>query len=274
MSTKIYHAVKLNTNNAYTIQKIINDFSNIVKFQAPLLLAESYSSKIWFEQDMRVLGIDAINVPKINPLAANRIEFTGRWRDMKRTRQRDVDIDVDGELEITMFKDFALVFIGSERAPEHQRLLLANAHCSAEEYAYFNNTDKPRNISEEAWDQRREDWDKAYNMPSFKIEVIGPYSYDIFPKYEQLKQRTQKQWLKDSEMIAVGMLKNELDYASKIEAERIARGVDKSEVFSMIKIIGKFEAEIRTLPDFPIRVAEIMKTTQRFYTEEQLEGSK
>lgn len=76
---------------------------------------------------------------------------------------------------------FALVY-GSRESREH-----FNSVYSEHEYSYWNNTDRPKELSEAEWDERKATWDRllGYNSPKVSgLTMTVMDSYEIAPRLD------------------------------------------------------------------------------------------
>lgn len=162
MSTKIYFGFQL---SASSLQEVLDT----VKAFRPWVLARS-----------QTLLNDFIKTSAGGDVN----EGWRRWDELRRTtvKQGMRMPLVDTEFSLTFFPDGDR-FLGIAYT-EHQHWFeqwLAQPGVS--EYAYWNNTDRPRHVTEADWQLRKESWDRVLGaqivcMAGFSIEVAppqGPY---------------------------------------------------------------------------------------------------
>lgn len=111
------------------------------------------------------------------------------WFDLYRVaadkdRQNDFwDPQLEHNLEVAFLQDekteniFALVYGGRESRDHFSSIY------SEFEYSYWNNTDRPKELSEDEWDDRKETWDRllGYNSPKVSgllMTVMEPYEIE------------------------------------------------------------------------------------------------
>lgn len=92
----------------------------------------------------------------------------------KETRERYVFNDFTFDLSVYPMENQTLLYYYSE-----QNLSLDEFSDDIELYGYWNNSDKPDSISEEEWEQRKNDWNEALDMPRLKF-TIGQDIHTIF----------------------------------------------------------------------------------------------
>lgn len=110
------------------------------------------------------------------PKSVARVCVTKRITKARQQNERDPAYDFDCSLTFIPHGKKILALCYSEQF-EH----LWRAFPGVEEYGYWNNTDKPDDVSDAAWRRRSDDWDAAIGddapcMRGFTIEAWGKYS--------------------------------------------------------------------------------------------------
>lgn len=143
MSTVIYHGFFVSTDSAITLMNLVNDFRPYVHAEGQKML------------DKFIRATGGKDVSK-------------GWRAWKDMRAETVD---KGFRAPSLDTDFKLTFF-----PEKERFLgIAFTEHEAwfrrwlhqplvHEYGYWNNSDKPRRIRQNEWNQRQETWDRVLDM--------------------------------------------------------------------------------------------------------------
>ncbi len=167
MSTKIHNGFRLKGMNLKSLQKWTMDFrqkianvnkSMIIKQRAAICaelidIAFIYDSSTFSKR----IKSHELNLNSY-PLIAARCIMDDRQREIRKTKQRDPEYDYDCELVVIPVKSYVLGIPYTERK-EHMKIL--EAMPGYEEYGYWNNTDKPKELSNYQWDTRCKNWDLA-----------------------------------------------------------------------------------------------------------------
>lgn len=128
----------------------------------------------------------------------NYVELLDRAMHVKRTGQRDPLVDVS--FDVTFFpiknKLLAITFMDNKTLEKAWESLKG-----VEEYSYWNNTDKPEEVSKADWKNRENDWNEALldgdavpskNGFSFTLhDERLPFPQEIFTEEEILKYRKE-----------------------------------------------------------------------------------
>lgn len=138
-----------------------------------------------------------------------------KQKEIQITKRRSPAYDFDCSVVIIPIKNKVLAMLYTEKE-EYKKIW--EKIKGVKRYYYWNNTDKPRNISEKQWEQRSNDWDEALSykgIPSlngFTVECKNEYMYvelkdiiRVLPSYEErvyirAKQKTLQE--KFNELIA------------------------------------------------------------------------
>lgn len=122
-----------------------------------------------------------------------------RQAEIRRTKTRDPEVDYSCQLVLFPAKNKILGLYYTEKK-EHINILSNMPY--AKEYAYWDNTDKPENISVKQWNLRRETWNKTLDFsgsPTFKgfivkcQEPLIPFPNEIIPYIPSLEERAETQ---------------------------------------------------------------------------------
>lgn len=166
MSTKIYNGYKFNNNpNLLEIQRICFDIRDRVKPVVNQLYYHHFIKEMVDAYDKNQFGYWEESLYFINKNSCNMYWGIDRYlhkriKYMNHTQERDPEIDFGLKFTILPLKnrEEVLLLLYTEKKELRE---IFEATPEIEEYHYQNQTDQPEEISEEAWNQRRSDWDNA-----------------------------------------------------------------------------------------------------------------
>lgn len=175
MSTKIYNGYIIQTDDIKLIMRLLGEIGkryDKVASKAVATLAARMITNVW---DCMATG-NEIN-PVIKPESGTSIYFKvsqtieERRRKIATTRRRDPLFDF--EFEITIFpiasKTLAMLFCDNRTLTKILTEPLIESYPRLiEPYPYWDNTDRPDDVTDEEWRIREDDWDRAIG-----IEVPG-----------------------------------------------------------------------------------------------------
>lgn len=259
MSIKIYNGYKID-NPALTTLSGLMQFLKTVQTEA-LDLAKTNQVTMFAHILTNKIDNGATNEPYITFLK----EYLEKINEIEEKNIRDPFLDFSYKVTFFPHEDsvFALLFTEKKIFVDHW-----NSFPFIKEYVYFNNTDKPKEISIEEWQKREEDWSTVLEFNS-TTKVSTPatlgLSHDIISN-DILGLPTIEEILKHipsdddrAKNLAIGILIKEMigeDTEKVYEALRKIKEQDieqkAKEVFpTLIPItreilIGKKEEEIKT----------------------------
>ena len=139
MSTKIYQGFLVETDSAVELLSLVDRFRPYIHRQGRKLL----------DNFIRMCGGDEFNA------------WT-KWMDIRReTVEKGIRAPrVDTQFQLVFFPD-GKRFLGIAFTEHEQWFSQWLRQPLVQEYGYWDNTDKPENISELNWDARRNDWDRV-----------------------------------------------------------------------------------------------------------------
>ena len=201
MSTKIYDGFRLKNMTLNKLQDWSMEFREKIKVVNQELIAKHqaficsrlidfafiFDSKnfldIWKEHNLTLSHY---------PFAVALEIMNQRRKKIDQTDRRDPEFDFSCEIVFIPVKSQVL---GIPYTEQEEHIKIIESMPGYEEYGYWNNTDRPDNLSEARWDKRRDDWDLALpglgisNLSGFKItckdkswvdiKVIASYIPDI-----------------------------------------------------------------------------------------------
>lgn len=196
MSTKIYTGFRFDSDmDLYQIHEKLNGFRDLA---FKIVKQEVYK----WQANQFVYLFDSYTLGILNEELKTKVENNGCWEiaskelkerhnKVKYSRERDPDIDFSFEISILpLYRDKILGIYYCE----NDSLIKAwKSQFYIFDYHYQNQTDCPKNISSDEWEQRRKDWDKIFsntntpsmcgfiaqlvedNYPSCSFELVSEY---------------------------------------------------------------------------------------------------
>lgn len=163
MSTKIYNGYKLEgVNSIGEVQALLDGFQAkcviIAEQEAKRMIVKEAVSLhdeaiLRMESALRKLGKDE---PTFKNCICNVVlDFQKRASDIRRTNSRDPDVDWSCEVAVLKF-GMAMLFTENEAMTKAWEALPR-----VKPFPYWNNTDKPDDLTNKEWSQRGKQWDMA-----------------------------------------------------------------------------------------------------------------
>lgn len=168
MSTKIYNGFQINSPDIHRVMQMIKNFRPIAEGYA-FALAKTFMSH----------GVQDVT---------SRIKTMDEWFERRRAvQQLRRDPGVDTQFQLLLFP-YALhnCFYGIAYVDHEPWFNAWLEQPGVSYFGYWNNTDGPENISEEAWKARGELWDELLgesgipSMAGLSIEVTNPRGPDMW----------------------------------------------------------------------------------------------
>ena len=232
MSTKIYNGYKI-PKSLDVLQDFIIDFRNkaeeIVLNDLTKLTAEmtSYNVDRFFFNSLKEPELADSALQKVMRL------IDDEYSKIKKTKQRNPTYDFECEVSVLVPKesDKILLLLFTEKQNIKS---LFESYEFIEEYCYWNNSDKPNDISESDWKQREIDWNKA--LPGSGVPARNGLSFELIGE-----------WLPmfDASEVIKNMPSFE-DRCKKVAKERVASFIKDPAVWELAKngSIYKFIQEV------------------------------
>lgn len=198
MSTKLFDAWRMPTMTMPKFQKWLDELRASLKpiadNQIMTVVAErairAYDTKYVFPNSAEIKDLP-------NGLVGAWSNVMSEYKKTKKEGERHPSVDVECEI-IFHFKGryiYMVMFSEQREYKDHLESLPGVEH-----YGYWNNTDKPDNISQREWRRREKLWDEAFKGgPMFTAGVtfmlVGDYNLpmpkkgDIEPYFTEWKQR-------------------------------------------------------------------------------------
>lgn len=187
MSTKIYSGYKMPMLNAYELTEFWE------KVRSLLLGRREELVKARIAKDFIAL-FDELHInDKLTPEAyAKRFKHASFWhsrdilslivveaamkqKEVSRTMRRDPAYDFSFDVKVAPILDKILLNVFTDRK---EFMEIWKRLPEVEFYGYWDNVEPQEDVSPEEWDQRKEDWDKAYG----KSEISRGFVLELFYK--------------------------------------------------------------------------------------------
>jgi hypothetical protein len=180
MSTKIHNGFELLTDDLLEIQNLIVEMRGREERIADLEASRNFANRAAKLMDLDAIGKRPAKLDGGNPASAAYLEFKAAERATIENGRRDPFHDHAFSIVIIPTKGRTLGIAFTEK---HERFAAMLEHPLVKEYAYWNNSDPPENISHEEWDERGRTWDEA--LPT-GIPASSGLSADIISGYREL----------------------------------------------------------------------------------------
>lgn len=248
MSTKIYNGYKLPLLNLQELMEWLYKFRDAIREKADELyatkmatiattLVDSYAlGQTKMSKELRKISLDK---NKISPsFAAFKIIENAR-EEIKKTKRRNPEFDFECNIVLIPTKDKILIQLFSEQNA-FARIL---KDLGAAEYPYWNNCDRPDDVTQEDWDLRGEEWDVALSAGSnLYIPALAGIQFDPIADYIRGGF--------DSYVDFVSTLEQRsLFYATNLERNKWFRskgGLKEDKMSKMIGLLQEFNAWTKT----------------------------
>lgn len=158
MSYKIHDGLRINTTDFQHVFGLLTAFNEVAK---QIGLA-TYSKTVY---KLAVRRFDQCTLTgekeKYSCETHAVVQIMDRQNQIRKMNSRDPFADFDCEISIFPLEDCFLLLVNAE---QEEFLEAFKKIEGVEEYAYWNNTDKPDRCTEEEWEHREEVWDKAFGL--------------------------------------------------------------------------------------------------------------
>lgn len=186
MSTKVYNAFKIDTNDIYEVQNILKGHHATVKE-----ISKDKIIDFLIKSAVEDFDKDHINKKDTdkNYISIANQEMQERQREIQKTRSRDPEVDFDAEIAIFPLEGKFYGIYYSEQDEFYEDLL---KQPNISEFSYYNNTDKPDNISEKDWQERERIWDIIFDGNGLPCEVGFTKKYNTYPPRPEIHEIMEK----------------------------------------------------------------------------------
>lgn len=220
MSTKIFNGYYL---SLCTLQEL-HSFSMSLRSKIKTKMEELYAKKLL---ELSAYRYDRPSKnEKYCPLLETKFEIDGKFYDIERTNTRNPEYDFGFDVTFIPTETKILTLIYTEQL---EYINIFNSFLDVHPYPYYNNIDKPSNISESEWESRSLEWDNAlnpYDIPSLQgfsikcVVYLPLFNKDELLRYSHLiptfEERLQKIVLDESWYLFTKRYKNHYNISPKI----------------------------------------------------------
>lgn len=190
MSTKIYEAYRVKRNA--DIWPLLHDLGERGREEAKKVLRAIYTAML-AQDEMRQLVVDMCKLEtseKVTPYYCGAYIRQQWGAQLSRAEKNDFDLEVSLNIFHSGKRFYIIPYPGSglfgrclEFLKEEPRL---------EDFAYWNNSDRPDHISARAWGQRARIWDRICKNWQDKVN-LSICSYDAFHDFDPAWDMTREQ---------------------------------------------------------------------------------
>lgn len=158
MSTKIYNGFRFQTNNLWRIFEAIEEFREEIAPQAQHRMRDRLAELCVGWMDRRLVGLKTPDDPTNRALQMGWMKLVDRIQEVEQAGKRDPEIDFAFQLNIYPVQGTILGIYHSEQDWMAEKW---TQQAIVESYPYWNNTDPPKDVSEQEWNHRRQLWNQA-----------------------------------------------------------------------------------------------------------------
>lgn len=195
MSTKIYNGYKIESCSAFELKQIIDNIINKARDIGKELMIKRIAEEIIniidelslddsFELDINSkFGID-INDHilvryKKDMFLIDLISFVvaEKYKKQMNSNERDLKYDFDFKISVFPLKDKILLLVFNEKN-EYYKCIEETKEIKP--YPYWDNTDKPDELTDEEWDTRRKEWDEVFGGNGWGVPLLESLSATAF----------------------------------------------------------------------------------------------
>lgn len=181
MSTKIHHGYRVSLNSLADLGQFNVTLKSALLSKADFLCSGITAKLAADALDRHLLGLscgpdDGRDAPLYRVAWA---EYSRRQIDSRKTRKRDPDVDLDFWWRFHILpsgKIYALIGFEAEEFAE-----VWKGMSQVEHYPYWNNTDGPDDLSQEAWEARGDEWNHAVKAPALAHELFESFNAPACP---------------------------------------------------------------------------------------------
>ena len=266
MSTKIYNGKIIKNMSVFEL----NEFRKALrKEMIPVAQEQYYKMMAHIMQTAYVMHVTGVNICKYS---VELREHDGTPIDIKRIGRKaaddlvtktsnavftyDSEDDADYDVNVCVFplenKMLAIYYAHND---ELYSILKANPAFS--DYGYWNNTDKPDDVSEEEWEQRKIDWDNA--LPGCGVPRVAGITLDIISSKYDINRYVDdfahvSKWFKSDEEIIHAVAKQKAmdeEWTRQMEAAGFPKDkkIDNMVNVPVMKILRKTEEALAAHPE-------------------------
>lgn len=183
MSTKIYDGYRLPNMSPYKLMQFLQSFRQPMNEAAYTLYKKAVLGVGVEILDRAAAGLLITGFNKLGAAYYTAKEFVReKQKEIKNTGLRNPTYDFSCEVCIMPAKQRLHVMLFTEQREMRD---IWKQHPKVKFYGYWNNTDRPDNVSERAWRARGEQWDEVLGESG--VPGHSGFAYDFIDKYLELR---------------------------------------------------------------------------------------
>lgn len=160
MSYKIYDGLCIKTTDFQKVFALLQAFNEKAKEIGRRLHSTTAYKLAIHKFDKATIG-GTIDEQKYGFVSEAIVEMMNEQAEIKRTNIRNSFVDFECKISVFPLVDRFLFYVNTE---QDEYLEAFKAMEGVEEFAYWNNTDRPERCTEEEWNARKEVWDTAFGL--------------------------------------------------------------------------------------------------------------
>jgi hypothetical protein len=186
MSTKIYNGFKIDTNDICEVQNILMAHHTEVKE-----ITENKTIEFLIKSAVNGLDKDTIHKKDTNKnyLSEAGSDLLDRQREVRKTQERDPQIDFGAEIVVIPFEG---KFYGIYYTEHDEFLKKLLDHPKVSEYGYWDNTDRPDEVSARDWKKREKIWDGIFEGKEVPCEIGFSKKFNSYVPYPKIETIVEK----------------------------------------------------------------------------------
>lgn len=157
MSTKVYNGFKFRDPDLFAVHRDLNELKEFIRAAALVETADHIRQAAISELDNSISKDTTIEPRLIGRMT---MKMFSRQQEVKKTQRRDPEVDM--EFEIVILPDleqralYGIFYTERRTWGDHVRSLPWYI-----DYSYWNNTDRPDDVTDAEWEERSETWDRV-----------------------------------------------------------------------------------------------------------------
>lgn len=180
MSTKIHNGYRLRSDSLSAVGATLAKLRESVRLLAGGSMAQRIAADAVRVIDLHALGrpIPAdLRYEGDSPLVWAMTRAMDRYRAVRRTSVRDPEYDPECEVGVWPHADMAYLNVCTERG---EYLPVLASLPGVEPYPYWDNNDRPPEVTAAQWARRGAAWRRATRKPCLVFQCLGPYGLPTF----------------------------------------------------------------------------------------------
>lgn len=257
MSTKVYNGFRIGGLSMTQLHNLVGEFRQKATYSAETMLAQFVAQRLADVVDGAMVEGKAL--PE-NVYRTILNEVRERQIKVEQTMRRDPAVDFSFNLSFTPMEEGDILGIFYTEKSE-----LANLWRSMpgiEDYAYWNNSDKPDGVTEEQWDERGRRWEDAVgsspvSMKSFTADVVPSqfwYVEGLEAKVAQIFPSEQARLTSMAQAAVVSQI--------------MAQAADTDEAYTLYSMMGRWLRSplgVERVEVMKLEVATVLEPTLTHY---------